>query len=88
MSPESVAATPPFRPRKCLQQEVEVVVACGGLYEDHTRSSTLCFDALEHKWYDLAPILTEDLSCKRWGRGLAACNGFVYIMGVFYDDSK
>lgn len=87
MPPESVAASPPFRPRKCLQQEVEVVIACGGLYEEEAGPSTLCFDTVEHLWYELAPISTEK-HFKRWGHGMAVCSGFVYIMGGFYDDTK
>ena len=87
MPPESVAASPPFKPRKCLQQEIEVVIACGGLYEEETISSTLCFDTLKHIWYELAPVSTDEHR-KHWGHGMAACNGFIYVMGGFYDDSK
>lgn len=91
MSPESVETTPPFKPRKCLQRDVQLVVSCGGLYQQDCSSSTLCYDTHDHIWYQLAPVLTEreDSShSKRWGHGMAECNGFVYIMGGFYDDTK
>ena len=72
MLPESVASSPPFRPRKCFQQQVEVVIAqdltyfllSGGLYEEDTYSSTLGLDTTEYRWYELAPVPTED-HCKR-----------------------
>lgn len=87
MPPESVASSPPFRPRKCFQQQVEVVIACGGLYEEDTCSSTLGFDTTQHRWYELAPVRSED-NCNLWGQGMASHNGFIYILGGFYDNCK
>ena len=84
-------ATPPFKPRKCLQRDIQLVIACGGVYQDDSSSSTLCYDAIDHIWYQLAPVSTEteaSLHCKRWGHGVGECNGFVYIMGGFYDETK
>lgn len=91
MSPESVEATPPCKPRKCLQRDIQLVISCGGLYQEDSSSSTICYDTHDHIWYQLAPVLTEkedSPQCKRWGHGIAHCNGFVYIMGGFYDDTK
>lgn len=91
MTPESVGSTPPFKPRKCLQRDVKLVITCGGLYKEEASSSTLCYNTQEHVWYQLTPVLTENEDsphCKRWGHGVAECNGSVFIMGGFYDDSK
>lgn len=92
MSPDSLEVTPPFiKPRKCLQRDVQLVIACGVFYQEDSISSTLCYNTLEHMCYQLAPVLTEtgdSLHCRRWGHGMAECNGFVYIMGGFYDDTK
>ena len=91
LSPDNVEATPPFKPRKYLQREVQLVITCGGLYQEDSTSSTLYYNTLEHIWYQRAPVLieTEDsLHFKRWGHGMAECNGFVYVIGGFYDDTK
>ena len=91
MSPDSVEASPPVTPRNCLQQDVQLVVTCGGFYQEGSTSSTLCYNTLEGIWYQLAPVFTESedsLPCKRWGHAIAECNDFVYIMGGFYDETK
>ena len=87
MPPECMPATPLLTPRKCLQQDAEAVIACGGLYEDETGSSTLCYVISENAWFLLAPI-HEGKHCKRWAHGMAECNGFIYVVGGFYDDAK
>jgi len=86
MSPDSLEATPPITPGKCLQWDVQLVINCGGIYQDGSTSSTLCYNTLECIWYQLAPVLTEaedSLLCKRWGHGITECNDFVYIVGDF-----
>lgn len=42
-------------------------------------------------WYQLVFVLIEledFLYCKCWCYGMVECNGFVYIMGGFYDEIK
>lgn len=41
MSPDSLEATPPITPRKCLQWDVQLVINCGGIYQEGSTSSTL-----------------------------------------------
>ena len=91
MSLDSVEATPHFTPRKCLQRDLQLVKNRGKFYQEGSTSSTLHCNTLERIWYQLAPVLTESedsLHCKRWCHGMAECNGLVYIMGGFYDETK
>ncbi|XP_031549937.1 kelch-like protein 17 [Actinia tenebrosa] len=79
--------TPTIGPRKCLKKQVDAVITCGGLYEGNEKSSCLCFVPSEEAWFSLAPI-TAEKSRRRWAHGMAEVEGFVYVVGGFYDDSK
>ena len=59
MSLDSEEATPHFTPRKFLQRDLQLVINCGGFYQEGFTSSILCCNTLVGIWYQLAPVLTE-----------------------------